>query len=176
MFGRRWHRLWAIGAMGAIGAAVVACGSSDTNGPVDPEVAEAWRIEQDRLVAERRAQQDAEAALERAVLAIESETDQPPRVLEEGEVYQVLAYYCEECHYRPVGPTSAIDGFWDIDDMDAMVRTGKVTPGDGEGSRLIQRIRSGEMPPVSAEGPLIPAATVDRLVDYINSLASDSFD
>jgi hypothetical protein len=110
------------------------------------------------------------------VLAIESEAGDPPRLLAEQEVSQVLAYYCAECHARAPGPNSAIDGLWDIDDLGKMVRLGKVIPGDGEGSQLIQRVRGGEMPPSSAEGPRMPAATVDRLVEYIDSLPPDSFE
>jgi hypothetical protein len=174
MLGRRWHRL---GGIAVALFAAVGCGGSDMQDPVDSAAADAWRVEQDRLVAERRAERESEATrqaeLENAVRAIESETEDPPRLLAEQEVYQVLAYYCEACHFRPTGSTEAIDGFWDIDDMGEMVRIGKVFPGDGEGSRLIQRIRLGEMPPPDAEGVRIPEATVDRLVDYIDSLPLD---
>ena len=177
MLGWRWHLH---PGLGVVLFAVIGCGGSEADGPVDPEVADAWRIEQERLVAERRAEQEAsatrESELEGAALAIESESGDPPRLLAEQEVSQLLVYYCAECHGRAPGPSSAIDGLWDIDDVGEMVRLGKVLPGDGEGSQLIQRVRRGEMPPSSAEGPRMPAATVDRLVDYIDSLPADSFE
>jgi hypothetical protein len=57
-----------------------------------------------------------------------------------------------------------------MNDMDRLIATGKVIPGDGEGSRLVQRVRSGEMPPVQSGGQQMPSATLDRLVEYIDSL------
>jgi hypothetical protein len=168
MFKRGCWRRW---RAGFVLSALLGCSSSHTeNPPPDPEFVAAARAERERIAAERQAEAAARAEQERAVLAIESETDSAPRLLREDEVYLVLAYYCVECHVEPAN-TEATDGFWDLDDMDAMIEGGRVIPGDGEGSRLIRRMRAGEMPPMMSGAPQVPAATVDRLADYIDSLA-----
>jgi hypothetical protein len=57
-----------------------------------------------------------------------------------------------------------------MSDLGELIQIGKVTPGAGEASRLVLRVRQGDMPPVSATGPRMPDAMIERLVDFIDSL------
>jgi Planctomycete cytochrome C len=154
------------------GALVWVCSCSSTHSvdpPPDPELVAAARAERERVAAEREQDAAERGELERAVLAIEAEPEQPARLLSEDEVYQVLAYHCVDCHYRPE-VADAVDGFWDLDSFDRMIDTAKVVPGDGEGSRIVQRMRDGSMPPVTSGAPPVPATTIDRIADFIASL------
>jgi hypothetical protein len=142
------------------------CSSSHTpNPPPDPEFVAAARAERERAAMEREQEAAERAELERMVRGIERQ----PRLLSEDELYTVLEYYCGECHFPTVNSWFG-DGFYHMDDLDVMINEGKVNPGDGEGSRLVQRMREGSMPPVSSGEPPVPDATIDRIVDFIDSL------
>ena len=53
-----------------------------------------------------------------------------------------------------------------------MIELGKVIPGDAAQSRLLQRMQRGEMPPAGSSIPPVPAATVERIADFIDALAA----
>src|SRR5690606_30986939 len=119
---------------------------------------------------EREAEEAAQAELERAVQEIESPPGDPPPPLDEEEVSKLFLYYCGgECHAaREVGP--ATDGMFGIEDLEVMLEKGKITPGDGEGSRLIVRIRQGSMPPPNSDWPPMPPPSADRIAAFIDGL------
>jgi hypothetical protein len=141
--------------------------------PLSPERAAAVEAERERLRAEQEAElaKEAELAeLERAVQAIEGEVGEPPRPLEESEVSQLFLYYCGECHAaKPyVGP--AEDGMYGIEDLALMIFEGRIVPGDGEGSRLVVRMRDGRMPPPLSDNPPMPEQIIERIVAFIDAL------
>jgi hypothetical protein len=147
--------------------------------PPDPEEVAATEARNQRLAEQRRAaaaQQELEAAeyaeLQQSVFAIENEHQADPLwLLTDGELDQVLVYYCGECHVQPDVPTQTDDcGVCYLDDMDELISTGKVIPGDAEASRLVQRMRRGEMPPVQSDSPAVPESTIDLIADFINAL------
>jgi hypothetical protein len=107
--------------------------------------------------------------LESAVLAIESASESESAPLSQDEMLQVLEYHCGACHL-PIELELAQDGFSSIHDLDLMILTGKVLPGDGEASRIVQRMRLEEMPPLSSGIPYVPPVVVDRIVRYIDAL------
>jgi hypothetical protein len=148
-------------------------GCSSSHGPdpepIDPEWLEA---ERERVRAERQAElaEEAERAeLERAVQAIESEGGEPPRPLEEAEVSQLFLYYCGECHGTEV---EAYEGMYGIENLARMIERGKITPGDGDGSRLVVRMRmnEGRMPPLLADLPPMPEPSIERIAAFIDAL------
>lgn len=148
-------------------------GCSSSHGPdpepIDPEWLE---TERERVRAEREAElaQEAERAeLERAVQAIESEGGEPPRPLEEAEVSQLFLYYCGECHAAEFARPS-YDGMFGIEDLALMIEIGKIMPGDGEGSRLVVRMRDGRMPPPLADLPPMPEPSIERIAAFIDAL------
>lgn len=147
--------------------------------PLSPERAAAVEAEQERLRAERDAEREARLAkeaefadLERAVQSIESEGGEPPRPLEEGEVSQLLLYYCGECHGGDIELGPSLDGMVGIENLASMIDQGKITPGDGDGSRLVVRMRmiEGRMPPLTAENPPMPEPSIERVAAFIDTL------
>jgi len=138
------------------------------NAPPDPEFVAAARAEQARVDARVQSEVALRAEWQQQVLAIESE--EPPRALSEDELVMVLGYYCGVCHFPQKIDVSSTDGLFYMNDLDELIATGKVIPGDGERSRLVQRVRLGEMPPVQSAEPPMPTATLERIVDYIDSL------
>jgi hypothetical protein len=146
--------------------------------PLSPERAAAVEAERERLRAEQEAEREAALAkeaefaeLERAVQGIESESADPPRPLEEGEVSQLLLYYCGDCHAAELERPN-FDGMYGVEDIALMIESGKITPGDGEGSRLVERMRmiEGRMPPLLAENPPMPEPSIQRIVAFIDAL------
>jgi hypothetical protein len=162
--------------MSSLLAAVWACSSSygPDPAPVDPALAAEARAERARLRAEREAEEAAQRAeqaeLERAVQSIESSPGDPPPPLEQGEVSQLFLYYCGECHATDRQLSPSHDGMFGIEDLDIMLELGKIMPGDGEGSRVIVRIRDGSMPPPTSSVAAVPAASVGRIVAFIDGL------
>jgi hypothetical protein len=105
------------------------------------------------------------------VLALLSEPAEPARVLEGPELYAVFGYYCGQCH--PTDADFVRGPSWDgmyMGDLNELIQTGKVTPGDGEASRLVLRMRKGDMPPISSAAPPMPDAMIERVVQFIDNL------
>jgi len=55
-----------------------------------------------------------------------------------------------------------------IDDIDQLVKTGKIVPLNAAGSRIIQRMVKGEMPPVTT-GRTVTEADINIVSEYINN-------
>jgi hypothetical protein len=107
-------------------------------------------------------------AREQAALAIESN---PPERLAEDQFYQLLAHHCGDCHLPLDFPTES-NRFADFDNLDRMIELGKVSPGNGEASRLVLRMRLGEMPPPELpEAAPMPEHAIDLIADFIDRLA-----
>lgn len=177
MPGREISLRWA-----AVSALLWCAGCSSSYGPdpepLSPERAAAVEAERERLRAEQEAEREAQLAkeaefaeLERAVQRIESEGGEPPPPLEEGEVSQLLLYYCGECHAAELA-LPHYDGMFGIEDVALMIEIGKIVPGDGEGSRLVERMRmiEGRMPPLLADNPPMPEPSIERIVAFIDAL------
>jgi hypothetical protein len=49
--------------------------------------------------------------------------------------------------------------------------TGGITPGDGEASRVVRRVRPGDMPPLSSSAPRIPQSMIERVAELIDNLS-----
>jgi hypothetical protein len=143
------------------------CSSSHmANPPPDPEFVEAARAERERLALEREQAAAARAELERVALAIERE----PHLLSQDELAAILEYRCGDCHFPEADASGDGEGMYYMDDLARMINERKVIPGDGEGSRLVLRMREGSMPPLTSGDPPVPMATIDRIVDFIDTL------
>ena len=96
--------------------------------------------------------------IESSVLALERESVGMTAPFSQDELMLVLQYHCGECHFpSPCGTSDC--GLQYMDDMAKLVETGKVIPGDGEASRLVLRMRRGEMPPLRSAVPPVPPAS-----------------
>lgn len=155
----------------ALLVALSACSSGRYQQPErDPELLAAWWEQHEKDAAQARDEAAAAAEREQLVLSILSEPVEPARVLEVSELYAVFGYYCGECH--PTDPDFVRPDSWDgmyMGDLAELIQIGKITPGEGEGSRLVLRIRRGDMPPVGL-APRMPEAMIARVVEFIDSL------
>jgi hypothetical protein len=112
----------------------------------------------------------ADTELERAVRTTEAASGLPQApLLSQEELLLVLEYHCGECHF-PAAYTDNTNGLFYMNDVEQLIASAKVIPGDGAGSRLVRRMRSGEMPPPQSTRPPVPADTVLRIAQYIDSL------
>jgi mono/diheme cytochrome c family protein len=80
----------------------------------------------------------------------------------------VLAANCGQCHGPALTPQQAQAGMNYINDIDKLVETGKIVPLNAAGSRIIQRMVKGEMPPVST-GRTVTEADINIVSEYINN-------
>jgi mono/diheme cytochrome c family protein len=80
----------------------------------------------------------------------------------------VLASNCGQCHGPALTPQQAQAGMNYIDDIDKLVDTGKIVPLNSAGSRIVQRMVRGEMPPVTT-GKTVTEADINTVAQYIDN-------
>jgi len=80
----------------------------------------------------------------------------------------VLASNCGQCHGPQLLVKDAQAGMNYINDIDELVKTGKIVPLDAAGSRIIQRMVKGEMPPFTT-GRTVTTADINIVSEYINN-------
>ncbi|MEY4548818.1 MAG: Serine/threonine-protein kinase pkn1 [Pseudomonadota bacterium] len=170
-------RAFSIGFSAAVLA--LACGGDDNGGndgngatptpvtpPVDvtPAIPQVETCEQNPLLAQCLPAAPAPAA----------GAPTPPRGgLGDGEdelakaaAENILNSNCGQCH-GPGGP--ALAGMNYINDIDQLVTTGKIVPLNSAGSRVIQRMERGEMPPVNSGLPAVTQNDIDTVAQYIDN-------
>ncbi|HEU4582478.1 MAG TPA: c-type cytochrome [Polyangiaceae bacterium] len=101
-------------------------------------------------------------------------TSTPPKAksqqeLDKATVENILQSNCGYCHGPKLTPAQAQAGMNYIDDIDQLVKTGKIVPLNSSGSPLVQRIKKGEMPPASSSYPQLTDADVDKVVSFIDN-------
>jgi hypothetical protein len=146
-----------------------ACSSGHWEQPEpDPELVAAARAQQTREAEQRQAVETARAEREQRVFALSQE--EPTRALSVEDFYDLLGHYCGQCHL-PVGMRLFLgsrEGLY-VDDVEELIQIGKIVPGDGDASRLVLRMRQGDMPPVQRGAP-VPTSLIDRIADFIDRL------
>jgi len=86
-----------------------------------------------------------------------------------AQAENILAANCGGCHGPALTEEDASAGMNYIQDMDRLAEEGKLIPGDSRGSRIIQRMREGSMPPQNANRPLVSAAEIDTVAAFIDN-------
>jgi mono/diheme cytochrome c family protein len=81
----------------------------------------------------------------------------------------VLGANCGQCHGPALTRTQAQDGINFIDDIDALVRAGLITPLNSAASRIIVVMRDGSMPPPASGLSPAPEADIEVVADYIDN-------
>jgi serine/threonine-protein kinase len=81
----------------------------------------------------------------------------------------VLASNCGQCHGPNLTPQSAQAGMNYINDIDKLVETGKIVPLNSAGSRVVQRMQRGEMPPPQSGLPLVSDQEINIVASYIDN-------
>jgi mono/diheme cytochrome c family protein len=92
-----------------------------------------------------------------------------PGDLERAQVEAILGSYCGACHGSALPAGLAAAGMNYIDDVDRLVETGRIVPLDPEGSRVVQRMRDGSMPPPESGLPRVPSAEIDIIAQFIDN-------
>lgn len=96
--------------------------------------------------------------------------EEAPQIIAQAE--NILAVYCGSCHGSGLTVEQAPGGINDIDDWDALIEEGLIVPCSPEGSRVVQVIRSGRMPPLETGLPP-PSATELGFVELAIALECD---
>jgi len=89
--------------------------------------------------------------------------------LDKAAVENILQANCGYCHGPALTTTQAQAGMNYIDDIDALVKKGKILPLNSGGSLLVQRIKRNEMPPATSPYPQLTDADVDKVVSFIDN-------
>ena len=92
-----------------------------------------------------------------------------PAALAKAAAENVLASNCGQCHGPALTPDQAKAGMNYINDIDQLVTTGKIVPLDSAGSRVVQRMVKGEMPPPSSGLPRVTDADIQTVASYIDN-------
>ena len=92
-----------------------------------------------------------------------------PADLARASAENILASNCGQCHGPALTPDQAKAGMNYINDIDQLVKTGKIIPLNSAGSRIVQRMIRGEMPPVSSGLPRVTEADYTVVADYIDN-------
>ena len=124
--------------------------------------AEAWRVKQEAAAQELSA---ASAERQRVELAFESD---PPAILSEEQLHQVIGYYCGDCHFYVACGTCEWGGIY-FNSLADMLAKGRVIPGDAEGSPVVQQMREHRWP-LPDGVPLVTDDAIRLVSDFINQL------
>jgi mono/diheme cytochrome c family protein len=94
---------------------------------------------------------------------------QSPADLAKAAAENVLASNCGQCHGSNLTPQTAQAGMNYINDIDKLVSTGKIIPLNAAGSRVVQRMEKGEMPPPSSGLPRVTDADINIVSSFIDN-------
>jgi mono/diheme cytochrome c family protein len=92
-----------------------------------------------------------------------------PEELARAQATNILASNCGQCHGPALTPVQASAGMNYIQDMDQLAATGKLIPGNSNGSRIIQRMREGSMPPLTSGKPKVSDQEIDVVAQFIDN-------
>jgi mono/diheme cytochrome c family protein len=87
--------------------------------------------------------------------------------LARAQAENILASNCGQCHGSALTPLTASGGMNYIADIDQLVANDKIRPLDSAGSRIIQRMREGSMPPF-ATGRTVAQDDIDTVARFID--------
>jgi len=92
-----------------------------------------------------------------------------PEALARAQAQNILASNCGQCHGPALTPQQASAGMNYINDMDKLATEGKLIPGNSAGSRIIQRMKEGSMPPLTSGKPKVSDADIDVVAQFIDN-------
>jgi len=81
----------------------------------------------------------------------------------------VLASNCGQCHGPALTPAQASAGMNYIDDIQKLADEGKIIPLNSAGSRVIERMRDGSMPPTQSQLPKVGEADINIVAQFIDN-------
>lgn len=171
----RWYALpcppWLAGA----GLLTLGCGDGSEKGPAQPEepLPELIRetCDQNPLLAGCSLQSPAPSPSGRAPRPPRPADASGPSELElaRASAENVLRANCGQCHGPALTSAAARAGMNYIDDVDALVANGKITPLASVDSAVVRRMRDGSMPPVGSNGPRPSERDIDVVAEFIDN-------
>jgi mono/diheme cytochrome c family protein len=99
----------------------------------------------------------------------EEEDDLGPDALARAQAENVLASNCGGCHGPALTPAQASAGMNYINDIDRLVEEGKIEPLNSAGSRIVERMRNGSMPPVQSGQDPVTEADINTVAQFIDN-------
>lgn len=97
------------------------------------------------------------------------EDNDDPAALARAQAENILASNCGGCHGPALTPAQASAGMNYINDIDRLVDEGKIEPLNSAGSRIIERMREGSMPPVQSGLDPVTEADIDTVAQFIDN-------
>lgn len=92
------------------------------------------------------------------------------KALAQVAAQNILAENCGQCHGPALSVAEASGGGMNyINDMDKLVANGKVVPLDSAGSKIIQRMTNGSMPPSQSLLPRVSKTDIDTVAQFIDN-------
>jgi mono/diheme cytochrome c family protein len=92
-----------------------------------------------------------------------------PEELARAAAENVLASNCGQCHGPALTPAQASAGMNYIDDIQKLADEGKIIPLNSAGSRVIERMRDGSMPPTQSQLPKVGEADINIVAQFIDN-------
>jgi serine/threonine-protein kinase len=98
-----------------------------------------------------------------------------PKALAQAAAENILRANCGQCHGPALTQEQARAGMNFIEDIDKLVSTPStngsalIKPLDSDNSLIIQRMRKGEMPPVTSTGPRPSDSDIDTVAQFIDN-------
>ena len=86
-----------------------------------------------------------------------------------SRVESILESSCGACHGHRLTPEDASGGINTIDEIEIMASNGLIQPLSSANSRIVQVMRSGEMPPPGSGPPPVSADEIDFIASYIDT-------
>jgi mono/diheme cytochrome c family protein len=172
-FNKRTMRSFGIGFGAA--ALALACSADDSNNKEEPnKVIDVPR--EDPCANPFNVECPSNQATNNVVPDVSSNTGAPSAKpatstddLDKAAAQNVLKSACGACHGPGLTQQQAKAGMNFIDNIDKLVEAGKIVPMNSAGSRLIQRIVRGEMPPPGSGYPQVSKADLDLVAAYIDN-------
>jgi mono/diheme cytochrome c family protein len=97
-------------------------------------------------------------------------TDEPSAEdLARAAAENVLASNCGQCHGPALTPQQASAGMNYIDDLEKLADEGKIIPLNSNGSRVIERMREGSMPPPQSLQDPVSDADINIVAQFIDN-------
>lgn len=92
----------------------------------------------------------------------------PPATSERQRLEEVLRSSCGSCHGQSAIDSGTLQGVVLLEDIVALERDGWLIPCNSTASPVVQRMRSGDMPPLDSGGPRPSPADVEALAVFVD--------
>jgi mono/diheme cytochrome c family protein len=103
------------------------------------------------------------------VAPVDQEDPSNPAELERAAAENILNANCGSCHGTQLAPGAESGNMNYINDIDQLVANGKIQPLNSAGSRIIQRMKDGSMPPAAAGLPRVNENDINTVAQFIDN-------